>query len=303
MAGKPKIQGRQDPSPTYDGHFVPKTLKMLQAFVCQTVLPEDRLGKPPPKDSLIQSVQEHAEQILEVSKKHWSYSFYTTKLATWREALGHAGLLDPNDSSQEHNVSLFARHTALVSTSRIIIEILRGNTSITQAQVLKDCLDQGFSAWTVEHPEPLEILVSMAEEIASYDWKGTSHDILKEIYHELIESSDRREFGEYYTPDWLAREVVQQVLDETWLDQAILTAAEPESSDEGISILDPSCGSGTFLRITAEHILDRIRTNHPNLWPQGTRNLPSDDLRHGYPSRCRGNGPSYLGNRSARPAV
>ena len=57
-------------------------------------------------------------------------------------------------------------------------------------------------------------------------------DLLKPLYQDLFPRALRHQLGEYYTPDWLAAHV---------LDQAGYTG-EP-----GQRLLDPACGSGTFL--------------------------------------------------------
>lgn len=59
-----------------------------------------------------------------------------------------------------------------------------------------------------------------------------SQDLLKNIYQQLFPKSLRRTLGEYYTPDWLA----DFTLDEIGYN------GNPETR-----ILDPACGSGTFL--------------------------------------------------------
>ena len=59
-----------------------------------------------------------------------------------------------------------------------------------------------------------------------------SRDLLKKLYHHLFPRSVRHDLGEYYTPDWLA----EQTLDELGYD------GNPDTR-----LLDPSCGSGTFL--------------------------------------------------------
>ena len=59
-----------------------------------------------------------------------------------------------------------------------------------------------------------------------------SRDLLKKLYHHLFPKSVRHDLGEYYTPDWLA----EQILDEMGYD------GNPDTR-----LLDPSCGSGTFL--------------------------------------------------------
>jgi methylase of polypeptide subunit release factors len=56
-------------------------------------------------------------------------------------------------------------------------------------------------------------------------------DILKSLYQELVDPEARHDLGEYYTPDWLAELMVDEVV----------------GSDASKTILDPACGSGTFL--------------------------------------------------------
>jgi len=59
-----------------------------------------------------------------------------------------------------------------------------------------------------------------------------TRDILKKLYQYLVPKQIRHDLGEYYTPDWLA---------ERCLDQLIY------NGDPKYRILDPGCGSGTFL--------------------------------------------------------
>ncbi|HPU84084.1 MAG TPA: N-6 DNA methylase [Candidatus Latescibacteria bacterium] len=59
-----------------------------------------------------------------------------------------------------------------------------------------------------------------------------SRDLLKQLYQQLFPKSVRHDLGEYYTPDWLA----DFVLDELGYD------GNPDRR-----LLDPACGSGTFL--------------------------------------------------------
>ena len=68
-----------------------------------------------------------------------------------------------------------------------------------------------------------------------------SRDLLKQLYQQLFPKSVRHDLGEYYTPDWLA----ELVLDELDYD------GNPDRR-----LLDPACGSGTFLVMA----LNRIKT-------------------------------------------
>jgi hypothetical protein len=66
-----------------------------------------------------------------------------------------------------------------------------------------------------------------------------SRDLLKKLYQELFPKSVRHDLGEYYTPDWLA----EYVLNEVGYD------GNPDKR-----ILDPACGSGTFLVLAINRI-------------------------------------------------
>jgi type I restriction-modification system DNA methylase subunit len=61
---------------------------------------------------------------------------------------------------------------------------------------------------------------------------GESRDLLKQLYQNLFPKSVRHDLGEYYTPDWLA----EHTLDRLGYD-----------GDPDRRLLDPACGSGTFL--------------------------------------------------------
>lgn len=63
-----------------------------------------------------------------------------------------------------------------------------------------------------------------------------SCDLIKQIYESMIPKELRHALGEYYTPDWLAEWTLRQ-------------AAEVRGTADaaGFSVIDPTCGSGTFL--------------------------------------------------------
>lgn len=59
-----------------------------------------------------------------------------------------------------------------------------------------------------------------------------SRDLLKKLYQQLFPKSVRHDLGEYYTPDWLAEHTLNEV---------------GYDGDPDKRVLDPACGSGTFL--------------------------------------------------------
>ena len=63
-----------------------------------------------------------------------------------------------------------------------------------------------------------------------------TRDILKKLYQYLVPKEIRHDLGEYYTPDWLAERCLNQV-----------GYGEKRKDLSSLRILDPGCGSGTFL--------------------------------------------------------
>lgn len=62
------------------------------------------------------------------------------------------------------------------------------------------------------------------------------HDCIKQIYETLVPAELRHALGEYYTPDWLA---------EIALERALAACGAERTAQ--VRIMDPTCGSGTFL--------------------------------------------------------
>lgn len=66
-----------------------------------------------------------------------------------------------------------------------------------------------------------------------------SRDLLKKLYQQLFPKSVRHDLGEYYTPDWLAEHVLNRL---------------EYNGDPDKRLLDPACGSGTFLVLAINRI-------------------------------------------------
>ncbi|MGC9178367.1 MAG: Eco57I restriction-modification methylase domain-containing protein, partial [Conexivisphaera sp.] len=72
-----------------------------------------------------------------------------------------------------------------------------------------------------------------------------ARDLLKRLYQQLIPEDIRHNMGEYYTPDWLA----DLLLDEVGLSLERMHEMGSEYPMKPLEarVLDPACGSGTFL--------------------------------------------------------
>ena len=106
-------------------------------------------------------------------------------------------------------------------------------------------VEQDFFYWVAEETHfaaLLPVFRILLNKLAEYDFANISSDILKGTYQELIDLDTRHALGEYYTPDWLCELVVER------FDFA------PTAR-----VLDPSCGSGSFLLA----VVRRLRQLHP----------------------------------------
>ncbi|MEX0802237.1 MAG: N-6 DNA methylase [Candidatus Binatia bacterium] len=77
-----------------------------------------------------------------------------------------------------------------------------------------------------------------------------SRDMLKKLYQQLFPKSVRHDLGEYYTPDWLAEHVLNE----------LEYVGDPDKR-----ILDPACGSGTFLVMAITRIRAWYEKNREKL--------------------------------------
>ncbi|MCS7265247.1 MAG: DUF559 domain-containing protein [Armatimonadetes bacterium] len=74
-----------------------------------------------------------------------------------------------------------------------------------------------------------------------------SRDLFKMLYHYLLPREIRHNLGEYYTPDWLAQRLLNQVDSEFFTADTKQNERRLREKLLNLRWLDPACGSGTFL--------------------------------------------------------
>ena len=137
--------------------------------------------------------------------------------------------------------ALFLQHTYLTIVAKTIaarVLDLRADdaAAILSGRALDDIGIQGavesdFFDWILDSADGCDLVLRIARQTARFRLRDIEVDVLKSLYESLIDPAQRRDLGEYYTPDWLAAKVVARAL------------AEPLAQ----RVLDPACGSGTFL--------------------------------------------------------
>jgi SAM-dependent methyltransferase len=170
--------------------------------------------------------------------EHRDAATVRTKRALWARLLATALGTQFRDDD-----ALFVEHTLLVNSAEVIAHAVLGLPieSIAPASLLNGArfdergiygvVEADFFDWVVELPGGDAFVRTLARRLARFDWSAVDRDVLKVLYESVITAETRKQLGEYYTPDWLAQQVVE----------ATVTAPCAQR------VLDPSCGSGTFL--------------------------------------------------------
>jgi hypothetical protein len=96
---------------------------------------------------------------------------------------------------------------------------------------IQGAVESDFFDWILETADGRDLVLRIARQTARFRLRDVQVDVLKSLYESLIDPAQRRDLGEYYTPDWLAAKITKRAL------------TDPLSQ----RTLDPACGSGTFL--------------------------------------------------------
>lgn len=146
--------------------------------------------------------------------------------------------------------ALFLQHTYLTILVKAIAarvldlpvgdpaELLSGRLLANEGII--GAVEADFFDWPLLADGGGELVRLLAGETARFRLRDVEVDVLKSLYESLIDPDERHDLGEYYTPDWLAARVV--------------AAAVPRPLEQ--RVLDPSCGSGTFLFHALRHLIE-----------------------------------------------
>ena len=161
-----------------------------------------------------------------------------TKYQLWLDMMKASGMVPPDEEGRRR---LFLAHSFLIVTVRLVSYSMLNHNKLYWESALRD----GFAAWVLDFQRGMDWAERLYQCITEYDWRRRRSDVLRDLYHEYVEEADRKLFGEFYTPDWLAELMVREVIDDTWIENSVDAVIEERVN--GIGVLDPACGSGTFL--------------------------------------------------------
>ena len=137
--------------------------------------------------------------------------------------------------------ALFFQHTFLVVVAKAIALAVLGLRDDNPRHVLSGAAfeaagifgaaESDFFDWVVAAPEGEALVRRILTHVRRFRLDQVESDVLKILYESLIDREERHGLGEYYTPDWLAAKIVRHAVERP-IEQRVL---------------DPACGSGTFL--------------------------------------------------------
>lgn len=115
-------------------------------------------------------------------------------------------------------------------------------------------IEGGFFSWYLEclDQDLIKIINSLLKKINEYNpntlslSSTDSKDLLRNLYQDIIPKGIRHDLGEFYTPDWLTQ---------------LTTEQSGYAGNIEMKVLDPGCGSGSFLI----EFINKIKKNNTNI--------------------------------------
>ena len=226
---------------------------------------------------------EIAELEIELGNLREEYSQYRefhSDYETW------VNLSQRQENDKEDNKRIFCRESVYVQTNKILLIRIAEDQDLTNqmisnggvtdyfefwedysrytehdysdlfdfaSQELSEIYDHLYTQqifdWPLEDGEELnEVLKKTMWHLNHFDFSNVTRDVLGHLYEEHLDPQERKELGEFYTPTSIVDFI---------LDQVGYTADEPLELPE-YDLLDPACGSGTFLVRATARLRERL---------------------------------------------
>ena len=203
------------------------------------------------------SYQRDIDTLKALYDEYAGFNTIKVKRELWRNLLTAA--LGEIARTDEQLDNLFVRHTYLTAVIGMVVQARFGGDIVRLAAT--DPADLSLAATSATRPacrassSPTSFRLAhrgrrpalpedpRPPDIAKFDWRQAPNDVAAILYETVIPPDERRQLGEYYTPDWLARAIVREAVTDP-LDQ---------------SVLDPACGSGTFVAEAVTHFIEAAR--------------------------------------------
>jgi type I restriction-modification system DNA methylase subunit len=191
------------------------------------------------EDKIIYDFKEISEKILKTKGELYAdrflfviYTYYAFIIKLIASEIICISLKLPFDSP--------SRYLMKESNLRESLKIIEEGKFFKEFLGIENYIEGGFFSWYLdcwdeEIKENIEKILAKINEYnpqSLIDHNHNSRDLLRNLYQEIVPKRIRHDLGEYYTPHWLA----QLAIEEAGYDGSLK-----------YKVLDPGCGSGTFL--------------------------------------------------------
>ena len=193
--------------------------------------------------------------LLDAHKEHRDSPTVAVKRKLWQELL-QVALGQNSAADNEEKDWLFVRHTYLTTLVSIVVQAhfgidvmgcaekqpgnLLNGRELAQNTNLKGIIESDLFSWPLEVGLTQYVRI-IAEQVSRFNWTERVDELAATLYQNTVTQEERKAMGEYYTPKWLAEVIVTELV------------PDPENT----RMLDPSCGSGTFIEAAIHHLLNK----------------------------------------------
>ncbi|MBI4182016.1 MAG: N-6 DNA methylase, partial [Candidatus Aenigmarchaeota archaeon] len=244
------------------GEYVSKTAELEEARKKLSLLSGSR------KQDAAYYLQREAEKAEAELGKYKAFAGYRA----WRDVSGREG------RGEDENRKVFCQESVYVLLNKLLfiricedkgilpknisnggIEVLLHHLAGSYAQLVKAAYGSAsvvyghfyeknnLLEWYLEGDGGLEEALNRTLWVLNqFGFAQVDRDILGSIYEKFLPKEERKKLGEFYTPV----DVVDYILD--------AVGYVPAKDIEGLDLLDPACGSGTFLVRAANRLVDRF---------------------------------------------
>ena len=150
---------------------------------------------------------------------------------------------------------LFLQHTYLTiiaktMAAKVLAVSISEPSELLSGQPFREAgiggvIESDFFDWPLVSNKGPDFVRRVALQASRFKLEEVQTDVLKGLYESLIDPDQRHLLGEYYTPDWLAERICEKVITKP-LEQRVL---------------DPACGSGTFIFHAVRRLLKTAEQN------------------------------------------
>ena len=221
-------------------------------------------------------------KLAELEDEYEVYQRFQSDYETWIQ------LSNRQDNDAEENKEVFCRESVYVQLNKILLIRIAEDKSLVNTMVSNGGVHQYFDFWDdytrYVSRDYIDLFETASEELGEvydylysrrlfdweiqsefdsdlnevlqrtlwhlnhYDFENVDRDVLGHLYQEHLPPEERKALGEFYTPT----AVVDLILD------SVGYTPDKQLEREEYDLIDPACGSGTFLVRAAGRLLDRL---------------------------------------------